>query len=102
MEEVKTLEKKKKHSKLTSEQYDLYSPSIYGNILSIIDKAPIADKIFEKVFVSAYTDNETFPLRSPLMSLIDIAQEKSNKTLKALTIFNECCAGSSVTIKDKT
>lgn len=92
---------KKTTSKLTPELYDLYAPPVYDRILSIVHKGPIAKKILENVFVLAYTNNSTFPLRSPLMSLIDLAHEKSSKTIKALTIFNECCSGTSTSIENK-
>ncbi len=92
---------KKIKSKLTPELYDFYAPPVYGKILRIVQKDPIADKLLEQVFVKAYTSDKTFPLRSPLMSLIDLAQEKSRKTIKALTIFNECCSGSSSSIADQ-
>ena len=94
-------ENKQSKRKLTPEVYDMYAPPVYGKILSIVHKGPIAGKVLEKVFVSAYSNNPTFPLRSPLMSLVDIAHEKSKKTIKALTIFNECCSGKSIGIKDK-
>lgn len=87
--------------KLTPELYDVYAPPVYGKILSIVHEGPIAGKVLEKVFVSAYSDNETFPLRSPLMSLIDLARERSNKTIEALNIFRECCSGASVSLEDK-
>lgn len=101
MQTDKTQNSKQIKSKLTSELYDLYAPPVYGKILSIVHKGPIAGKILEKVFVSAYTNNNSFPLRSPLMSLIDIAHEKSSKTVQALTIFSECCSGATISIVDK-
>ncbi|SFB28005.1 hypothetical protein [Algoriphagus aquimarinus] len=94
-------ENTKTNSKLTPELYDKFAPPVYGKILSIVHQGPIAGKVLEKVFVSAYTKDETFPLRSPLMSLIDLAQERSRKTVKALTIFRECCSGASISITDK-
>lgn len=97
----KNSENKQKNNKLTPELYDLYAPPVYGKILSIVHKGPIAGTILEKVFLAAYTNDSTFPLRSPLMSLIDLAQEKSAKTVKALTIFSECCSGTTVSITDK-
>ena len=101
MQPDKSLENKKPNHKLTPELYDKFAPPVYGKILSIVHQDPIAGKVLEKVFISAYTDDETFPLRSPLMSLIDLASEKSNKTIKALTIFRECCSGASISLKDK-
>lgn len=94
-------ENKKTNSKLTPELYDKFAPPVYGKILSIVHQGPIAGKVLEKVFISAYTNDETFPLRSPLMSLIDLAQERSRKTVKALNIFRECCSGTSISITDK-
>lgn len=86
---------------LTSELYDKYAPPVYRKILSVVQQDPIAERIHEKVFLSAYTNNSTFPLRSPLMSLIDIANEKSSKTIKALEIFRACCSGASVSKAEK-
>ena len=88
-------------NKLTPELFDQYSPAVYGKILSIVNKEPIAEKMLEKVFVSAYTNDPSFPLRSPMLSLIDLAHERTNKTLKAIMIFNECCSGVSVSINEK-
>ncbi|GAB3016690.1 hypothetical protein GCM10027284_39730 [Cyclobacterium sediminis] len=104
MESDKDQENKQNKHQLTPELYDIYAPPVYRKILNIVHKGPIAGKVLEKVFVSAYSDNDTFPLRSPLMSLIDIANEKSSKTMKALTIFNECCSGTSISHEnqDKT
>lgn len=94
-------EDEKNNQTLTPKLYDLYAPPVYGKIFSIVHKAPIAGKVLEKVFVSAYSEGSSFPLRSPLMSLIDIANEKSRKTIKALAIFRECCSGASISITDK-
>lgn len=101
MSPAKNQENKKNNCKLTPELYDFYAPVVYNKVLSIVHEGQIAEKIFEKVFLSAYINNETFPLRSPLMSLIDIAHEKSSKTIKALTIFNACCSGASTSIPDE-
>ena len=101
MSPAKNQEKKQNNCKLTPELYDFYAPLVYSKVLSIVHEDQIAEKVFEKVFLLAYTNNETFPLRSPLMSLIDIADEKSSKTIKALTIFNACCSGASSSITDK-
>lgn len=87
--------------KLTREIYNLFVPPVYGKILSIVREDQIAEKILEKVFVYAYKNNNTFPLRSPLMSLMDIAHDKSSKTVNALAIFRECCAGTSISIAEK-
>ena len=101
MKLYKIQENKGSSGRLTPELYDIYAPPVYGKILKIVHEAPIAERIFEKVFVSTYTNSKYFPLRSPLMSLIDIAQEKSHKTLKALEIFNECCSGATISITEK-
>ncbi|ABG57737.1 hypothetical protein [Cytophaga hutchinsonii] len=101
MSPAENQENKKNKCKLTPELYDFYAPVVYSKVLRIVHKDQIAEKILEKVFLSAYTNNETFPLRSPLMSLIDIAHEKSCKTIKALAIFNACCSGASISITDK-
>ena len=87
--------------KLTPELYDLYAPVVYNKVLSIVRKEPIAKKVFEKVFTLAYTNNNVFPVRSPLLSLIDLAHKKSCKTIEALTIFSACCSGTTVSIANK-
>lgn len=101
MSPAKNQDNKKNNCKLTPELYDFYAPLVYSKVLSIVHEDQIAEKIFEKVFLSAYINDETFPLRSPLLSLIDIAHEKSCKTIKALAIFNACCSGASMSITDK-
>ena len=86
-----------------SEIYDLYAPAVYGKILGIVHQAPIADRIFEKVFIKGLKDKNLFAniSRPPLISLLNQSREKSYQTIKALNIFNECCAGLSVSITDK-
>jgi hypothetical protein len=86
-----------------SEIYDLYAPAVYGKILGIIHKVPIADKILEKVFIKGFQDKELFAntSRPPLISLLNQSREKSYQTIKALNIFNECCAGASISMTDK-
>mgnify|MGYP003645259332 CR=1 FL=1 len=90
----------RKH-RLTPEVYDKYASPVYRKIFNMVGQESIAERIHEKVFIYAFRDDTTFPLRSPLMSLIDIADEKSSKTIKALEIFRACCHGTSVGISDK-
>ena len=101
MTQAKNQDDKQDNCKLTPELYDLYAPTVYSKVLSIVHEEPIAEKIFVKVFTFAYTNNSTFPLRSPLASLIDLAHEKSCKTVKALAIFSACCSGATISICDK-
>lgn len=86
-----------------SDLYDLYSPAVYGKILGIVHQIPIADKIFEKVFVEALKNKYLFEntSRPPLISLLNESRKKCYQTIKALNIFNECCAGTSVAINEK-
>jgi len=101
MAPAKNKDHKQDNCKLTPELYDLYAPTVYSKVLSIVHKEQIAEKIFVKVFTLAYTNNNSFPVRSHLMSLIDLAHEKSCKTVKALAIFSACCSGASISICDK-
>jgi len=101
MTPAKKQEDKQDNCKLTPELYELYAPAVYSKVLSIVHKDPIAEKVFEKVFMLAYTNNNSFPVRSHLMSLIDMAHERSCKTVKALAIFSACCSGTTVSINDK-
>lgn len=96
-------EKKAVNELSSSEVYDLYAPVVYGKILGIVHEVPIANKILEKVFISALNDKDLFAnsSRPPLISLLNQSREKSYKIIKALNIFNECCAGSSVRIASK-
>jgi len=88
---------------ITIEMYDLYAPAVYGKILSIVHKGPIAHKILEKIFATAFKGDNipTHNSNTPLISLLNQSREKSYKTIKALNIFSECCAGTSVHITDK-
>ncbi|MEO6488991.1 MAG: hypothetical protein ABIO04_03545 [Ferruginibacter sp.] len=103
MQLVKDIKDKQIVPKLTPELYDLYAPAVYGKIISIVHKGPIANKILEKVFIAAYANNNNplSPFQSPLISLLNQAREKSYKTVKALTIFNESCSGRSIKTIDK-
>jgi hypothetical protein len=87
-----------------SELYDLYAPAVYGRILSIVHKGPIADKILENIFINAFNDRSTLshPLRSALISMLNKSREESYKTIRALNLFTECCAGSSIGISKKS
>jgi len=86
-----------------SEIYDSYAPAVYGKILSIVHEVPIAEKILEKVFVASLNDKTVFnnTLLTPLITLLNQSRKKSDKIIKALNIFNECCAGATVCIADK-
>lgn len=86
-----------------SEQYDLYAPALYGKILSIVHKGPIAEKVLEKIFVDAFTGKNaaTYSLLSPLSTLLNASREKSYKTIRALNLFRSCCEASGVCITTK-
>lgn len=86
-----------------SEQYDLYAPPLYGKILSIVHKGPIAEKVLEKVFVDAFTGKNSSEnsLLSPLITLLNASREKSYKTIRALNLFRDCCEASGVCITTK-
>src|ERR1700744_3360923 len=83
-----------------SKVFDKYAPPVYGKILSIVHQEMIANKLLEKVFITALTDKNqpSHTLNSPLVSLLNQSREKSYKTIRALNIFTECCAGTSVHI----
>jgi hypothetical protein len=83
--------------------YDLYAPAVYGKILGIVHKVPIADKLLEKVLIEGLQDKDLFAntARPPLLSLLNLSRKKCYQTIKALNLFNECCAGASVSIADK-
>ena len=95
--------KAKEHILPFSELYDLCAPAVYGKILSIVHKGPIADKILRQVFVEAFKNQATLTgnLRGPLMTLLNSSREKSYKTIKALNLLNACCDGTSVVINKK-
>lgn len=84
--------------------YDVCAPAVYGKILSIVGQTPIADKVLEKVFVKAFRDGDLPDAgeRSPLIELLNRSKEKSEKTVKALNFFRDCCAGTTVSGADKT
>ncbi len=88
-----------------SELYDLYAPAVYGRILKIVHKGPIAGKILEKVFIKAFKEKNLagndLSKPKPLISLLNHSREKSYQTLKALNIINECCAGATKSLADK-
>jgi len=91
---------KDRKEKLSSKTYDLYAPLVYTSILHRVPAGPIANKILEKVFVNAFTSkNKTsFTIHVPLVSLMNASREKSNLTMRALEIFRECCAGTTISI----
>lgn len=85
---------------LTPAMYDIYAPVVFNKILTIIPTQKIANKILENVFLNMYV-HKNIPasqLRSPLLSMLDHANEKSNKTIKALKLFRECCGGTNICI----
>ena len=94
---------KKVSIEVFSEFYDKYAPVLYGNILRVVPQGPIADKILEKVFVAACTNNFiTNSANQPqLMSLLNEARKKSKKTMNALNIFRACCSGANVCLVEK-
>lgn len=85
-----------------SEQYDLYAPAVYGKILGIVHKGPIAEKVLEKIFKDAFTKKDASgSLNSPLLTLLNASREKSYKTIQALNIFRDCCEVSGVCLTAK-
>jgi hypothetical protein len=102
-ETIPKVEKEPVTSPSKMELYDLYAPAVYGKILSIVDNRPIADKMLEKVFINAlkHKNIPVYKLHTPLISLLNHSTEKTNKTIKALNIFRECCAGASIHIADQ-
>ena len=94
--------KEKNTAEDISKMYDQFAPVMYGKILAIVHKGPIADKVLQQVFVNAFKNKDTFnyTLRSPFMTLLNQSRDKSYKTMKALNIFRECCEGTSISIPD--
>ncbi len=91
-------------TKLPSENiYDVCAPMVYSKILSVVKEPAIAETILERVFVSAFQDEETFKgsKRSPLMTLLETSGKKSERTIKALSIFRECCGGTTLSLAKK-
>lgn len=82
---------------VTKELYDSYAAAVYGKILSIIPTTDIADKLLETIFIkSDMPDNIIHKSQTtPLISLLNQAREKSYRTIKALNILKESCAGAS-------
>jgi hypothetical protein len=97
------LEKEADNWALTPSMYDVYLPAVYGKILGIVHKEPIANKILEKVFMDIYATKKAqdYKLQPPLITLLNHAREKSYQTIKALTMFRECCSGASVHMTGK-
>ncbi len=85
------------------DQYDRYAPPVYGKILNIVQHVPIANSILEDVFVNVLVEAEPSSpeLKSPLLTMIHYATDKSKKTIKALEIFRTCCSGASISIINK-
>jgi len=100
---VNNYKKSKMENISSNEIYDLYAPTVYGKILSIVRKKPIANMILEKVFINALIDKNipAHEFHTPLISLLNHSREKSYKTIKALIILAECCAGKTLHINDK-
>ena len=102
---MQTADNKEKNKAVLSqaELYDVCAPAVYGKILSIVQNGSVADKILEHVFINAFKDKNTFTctLQSPMITLLNKSRNKSYQTLKALTLFNECCEGASISITDK-
>ena len=86
-----------------SQIYDLLAPTVYGKILSIVHKGPIADSVLEKVFVNAFLNKNYFTnsLSSPLITLLNASNSKSTRTMKALSLLRDCCEVSGVCVTDK-
>jgi hypothetical protein len=101
MDQIEEIKQKAAYNILVPDLYDRYAPAVYGKILSIINKEQIADRLLEKVFINAYKNLPASNLQTPLTALLNEARKKTNKTIQALNIFRECCAGSTVHIKDK-
>ncbi len=86
-----------------SDMYDQFAPAMYGKILSIVHKGPIADKVLERVFKNAYLHKDAAvpSLRTPFIDLLNSSREESYKTLQALNLFRQCCEASGACVTNK-
>jgi predicted RNA polymerase sigma factor len=76
------------------ELYDKYAPAVYGKIIRVIKQKDIAEKILEKVFVTALTDTNLKGVHlTPLTKLLNHTHRKTYKTLKAIKMLQACNCG---------
>ena len=76
------------------ELYDKYAPAVYGKIIRVVKQKDIAEKILEKVFVTALTDTNLKAIHlTQFTNLLNLTHKKTYTTLKAIKLFQACSCG---------
>lgn len=101
MDSLSYIEPKTIEIERVSEMYDQYAPVLYGNIVRVLPQGPIAEKVFEKVFVqSCNFEMMSTAGKTPLIAMLNAARKKSKNTLTALNIFRACWTTDFVKVDD--
>jgi predicted RNA polymerase sigma factor len=76
------------------ELYDRYAAAVYGRIIRIVKQKDVAEKILERVFITALEEKKIKAIYlKPLTNLINHTHKKTYNTLKAIKIFQACACG---------
>ena len=76
------------------ELYDKYAPAVYGKIIRVVKQKDVAEKILEKVFLTALTEKKLRAIHlTPFTNLLNHTHKKTYKTLKAIKNFQACVCG---------
>ena len=84
----------KQEAVMIEELYDKYASAVYGRILAVVKQKEIAEKILEKVFVTALSNTNTNARYvTPLTKLLNHTRRKTFSTLKAIRMLQACNCG---------
>lgn len=76
------------------ELYDRYAPAVYGKILGAVKHKDVAEKILEKVFVTALTEKKINAVHlTPFTKLLNHTHRKTQSTLTAIKILQTFTCG---------
>ncbi len=72
--------------------YDKYAPALYGQILRVVHKKDLAEKIMEKVFRNAFIqqnlkESNDLPF---FISLLNHSRKKTYGVVKAIKVLKAC------------
>lgn len=89
---IREIKEASKEETVTVEQlYDKYAAAVYGKIIRVIKQKDVAEKILEKVFITALEDKTGKAIHlTAFTNLLNHTHKKTYSTLNAIRIFQAC------------
>jgi len=92
---INEITKSSKENGVTIEElYDKYAAAVYGKIIRVVKQKDVAEKILERVFITALAEKTIKPIHlTPFTNLLNHTHRKTYNTMKAIKMFQACACG---------